>query len=109
LLDTTPNTEYNTDMEMTFDTSYIGWILAASFGLFMVYRHIMQRMADMKRAMQQDIRESYDSWKNEVEYTHNRVARMHERLDALEAACACKPQNKEKAPYNSTGYYNAEA
>jgi|688.fasta_scaffold223691_1 ABC-type nickel/cobalt efflux system permease component RcnA len=96
-------------MEMTFDTSYFGWILAVSFGLYMVYRHIMQRMTDMKRALQQDIRESYDSWRSDMEFIHQRSAKMQEHMDALEAACACKPQSKEKAPYNSTGYYNAEA
>lgn len=96
-------------MEMAIDTSYFGWILAVSFGLYMVYRHIMQRMTDMKRAMQQDIRESYDSWRSDMEFIHQRSAKMQERIDALEAACACKPQNKDKAPYNSTGYYNAEA
>ena len=89
-------------MEMTFDTSYFGWILAAGFGLFMVYRHIMQRMTDMKRALQQDIRESYDSWKNDMEFNHQRTARLHDRIDALEMACNCKPKD-------SKTYYNTEA
>jgi hypothetical protein len=91
------------------NTSEFAWFISASFALVMVYRHIMQRMTDMKRAMQQDIRESYDSWRGDMEFIHQRAAKMQERIDALEAACACKPQSKDKAPYNSTGYYNAEA
>ena len=94
-------------MEMTFDTSFFGWIIAASFGLYMVYRHIMQRMTDMQRAFQQDIRQSYDSWNNDMDLIHQRTAKMQERIDALDAAS--KSQNKEKAPYNSTGFYNSEA
>ena len=97
-------------MEMTFDTSFFGWIIAASFGLYMVYRHIMQRMTDMKRALQQDIRESYDSLNDGMDFVHQRAAKMQERIDSLEAASTCKTNmNKEKAPYNSTGFYNAEA
>lgn len=94
-------------MEMTFDTSYFGWILAASFGLYMVYRHIMHTMQAMKREVYEDIRSHTEYVKEDMEFVRNRFASVERRLDGLEAAS--KTQSKDKAPYNSTGYYNTEA
>jgi hypothetical protein len=94
-------------MEMTFDTSYFGWILAVSFGLYMVYRHIMHRMQELQRGFHDDIRSHTEYVKEDMEFVRNRFASVERRLDGLEAAS--KTQSKDKAPYNSTGYYNTEA
>jgi hypothetical protein len=94
-------------MEMTFDTSYIGWILAASFGLYMVYRHIMHRMHELQRSLHDDMRGNMEYAKEEMEFLRTRFEGVDRRISQLEAAS--KPQSKDKAPYNSTGYYNAEA
>jgi hypothetical protein len=100
LLDTTPNTEYNTDMEMTFDTSYIGWILAASFGLYMVYRHIMHRMQELQRSLHDDMRGHTEYVKDDMEFVRNRFASVERRIEALEVA----PKAKD-----SKSFYNTEA
>jgi BMFP domain-containing protein YqiC len=94
-------------MEMTFDTSYIGWILAASFGLYMVYRHIMNRMHELQRDIHDQMRGNMEYVKEDMEFVRNRFESVERRIAQLEAAS--KPQSKDKAPYNSTGYYNAEA
>jgi hypothetical protein len=94
-------------MEMTFDTSFFGWILAASFGLYMVYRHIMNRMHELQRSLHDDMRGNMEYGKEEMEFVRNRIDGVDRRISQLEAAS--KTQSKDKAPYNSTGYYNAEA
>ena len=92
---------------MTFDTSFFGWILAASFGLYMVYRHIMHRMQELRRGFQEDMRGHMEYVKEEMDFLRVRCENLDRRISTLEVAP--KPQNKEKAPYNSTGYYNTEA
>jgi transcription elongation GreA/GreB family factor len=94
-------------MEMTFDTSYFGWILAVSFGLYMVYRHIMNRMHELQRSLHDDMRGNMEYGKEEMEFIRNRIDGIERRISTLEVAP--KPQSKDKAPYNSTAYYNTEA
>jgi hypothetical protein len=45
--------------------------------------------------------------KEEMEFVRNRFESVDRRISQLEAAS--KTQSKDKAPYNSTGYYNTEA
>ena len=92
---------------MTFDTSFFGWIIAAGFGLFMVYRNIMHKMQDLRRGFHEDMRGHMEYVKEEMDFLRVRCENLDRRISTLEATP--KPQNKEKAPYNSTGYYNAEA
>jgi hypothetical protein len=94
-------------MEMAIDTSYFGWILAVSFGLYMVYRHIMHKMHEVQRDIHDQMRGHMEYVKEDMEFVRNRFESVERRIAQLEAAS--KPQSKDKAPYNSTGYYNAEA
>jgi hypothetical protein len=87
-------------MEMAIDTSYFGWILAASFGLYMVYRHIMHRMQELQRSLHDDMRGNMEYAKEEMEFVRNRFEGVDRRISQLEAA----PKAKD-----SKTYYNTEA
>ncbi len=90
-------------MEMAIDTSFFGWILAAGFGLYMVYRNIMQRIADTQRFMHEDVKMQMESVRVDMDYHRDRVIRLSDRMDALELACECKREKESKS------YYNTEA